>query len=182
MREIIETENLVLRQLKDKDAMALSKYGSNFDIARMTGSFPHPFPLISAEFKIMHLRSMHERGLAYPYAITENGSDEMIGIMDLCRKSDEDTLEIGYWIAEPAWGKGYASEAGQAILAEADASLKPKKVIAGAFTDNPASHRVLEKMGFMPTGKTEMYFSMARMEKADSALFEREAVSIMNGG
>ena len=49
LQETLTTKRLVLRQLKDNDAVALSKYGSDFDIARMTGSFPHPFPLLSAE-------------------------------------------------------------------------------------------------------------------------------------
>lgn len=178
MQEKLKTKRLVLRALKDTDAVALSKYGSNFDIARMTGSFPHPFPLISAEFKIMHLRSMRDRGLAYPYATTEKGSDEMIGIMDLFRKNLSDAFEIGYWIAEPFWGKGYAQEAGDAILAEADRYFGPTTFKAGAFADNPASLRVLEKLGFEPTGESEPYFSMARMGKAESVLMERPAQAV----
>jgi len=110
----------------------------------MTGSFPHPFPLISAEFKIMYLRSLRERDLAYPYAVTELGSDDMIGIMDLFRKDLFSPLEIGYWIAEPYWGKGYAYEAG-----------------------------VLDKLGFEQTGEREQYFSMARMKKSESLIYEK---------
>jgi RimJ/RimL family protein N-acetyltransferase len=175
MKETLETPRLVLRQLTLNDAAALSKYGSNFDIARMTGSFPHPFPLISAEFKIMHLKSMRERDLAYPYAITEKGHDAMIGIMDLFRGKPGATLEIGYWIAEPVWGKGYACEAGNAIIAEAERAFGSQTFKAGAFADNPASHRVLEKMGFTRTGQSENYFSMARLKKAQSFQFERKA-------
>ncbi len=174
-RKTLTTPRLVLRELKMSDAQALSKYGSNFDIARMTGSFPHPFPLISAEFKIMHLRALKEQGLAFPFAITEKGDDAMIGIMDLFRGKPGADLEIGYWIGEPAWGKGYASEAGKAILTEAERVFGKQTIRAGAFADNPASHRVLEKMGFVPTGKTELYFSMARMKKSESVLFERKA-------
>lgn len=173
MKDELETPRLVLRQLKDTDAVALSKYGSNFDIARMTGSFPHPFPLISAEFKIMHLRSMRERGLAYPYAITQKGSDEMIGIMDLFRKTETDAFEIGYWVAEPFWGKGFAHEAGDALLNEAESAFGPSMFKAGVFSDNPASVRVLEKLGFERTGQSEPYFSMARMGKSESLLMER---------
>lgn len=175
MKDTIITKSLVLRQLKETDAVALSKYGSNFDIARMTGSFPHPFPLISAEFKIMYLKSLQERGLAYPYAVTEKGSDEMIGIMDLFRKDLESPLEIGYWIAEPFWGKGYACEAGDAVMKATSDVLGPLTFKAGVFSDNPGSIRVLEKLGFVPTGEKEQYFSMARMEKSESILFERRS-------
>lgn len=178
MKETIETERLVLRQVKDTDAVALSKYGSNFDIARMTGSFPHPFPLISAEFKIMYLKSLRERDLAYPYAITENNKDEMIGIIDLFRKDVSSALEIGYWIAEPHWGKGFAFEAGEAILQEASDIFGSATFKAGVFADNPASQRVLEKLGFKRTGEIEQYFSMARMAKAESLIFEKRVESL----
>lgn len=173
LQETLTTKRLVLRQLKDNDAIALSKYGSDFDIARMTGSFPHPFPLLSAEFKIMHLRSMQRRGLAYPYVITLKGQDQLIGIVDLFRKSVEDSLEIGYWVARPFWGQGYAAEAGETVLREADLHLDTSTVRAGVFADNPASFRVLEKLGFEPTGEKDMYFSTARMEKTESVLMER---------
>jgi len=175
MKETLKTERLVLRQLRDEDAKALSKYGSNFDIARMTGSFPHPFPLLSAEFKILHLKAQKTRGLAYPYAITAKGHDDMIGIVDLFRRTERSPLEFGYWIGEPYWGKGYASEACQCLMAEADRHFGPTLLTAGVFSDNPASLRVLEKLGFKPTGKTEKYFSMARLRKAESILLERPA-------
>lgn len=175
MQTTLETERLILRQLRDEDAVALSEYGSNFDIARMTGSFPHPFPLLSAEFKILHLRAQHSRGLAYPYAITAKGKDDMIGIVDLFRRTEKAPLEFGYWIGEPFWGKGYASEACQCLMAEADRHFGPGRLTAGVFSDNPASLRVLEKLGFRPTGKTEHYFSMARLKKAESVLLERPA-------
>ena len=175
MKKTLETERLVLRQLRDEDAVALSRYGNNFDIARMTGSFPHPFPLISAEFKILHLKAQHRRGLAYPYAITEKGNESMIGIVDLFRRAETDDLEFGYWIGEPFWGKGFASEACRGLMAEADRHFGSTPLKAGVFSDNPASLRVLEKLGFKPTGKTEAYFSMARLKKAESVLLERPA-------
>ncbi len=175
MKDTLETERLVLRQLRDEDAVALSKYGSNFDIARMTGSFPHPFPLLSAEFKILHLKAQNRRSLAYPYAITEKGHDAMIGIVDLFRQIETDNLEFGYWIGEPFWGKGYASEACRGLMEEADRHFGPAVLRAGVFSDNPASLRVLEKLGFELTGKKEVYFSMARLKKAESLLLERPA-------
>jgi len=62
MRDIIETDRLVLRQTEQRDAKAISVLGSDFDIARMTGSFPYPFPLLSAEFKIMTFHAAKRRG------------------------------------------------------------------------------------------------------------------------
>ena len=167
MRDIIKTERLVLRQLTLDDAAAFSKLASDYDISKMTGTIPHPFPLYSAEFKIMYMRRQKQRGLAYPYAISIE-SGELIGVMDLFRSTPDAALEIGYWVGKPYWGQGFSTEAARAIIEEAQNSLGVKALLAGAFTDNPASLRVLQKLGFKPTGKTEMYFSMARMEKARS--------------
>ena len=169
MRNEIGTERLVLRQLALNDAAAFSKLAGDYDISKMTGSLPHPFPLYSAEFKIMYLRQQKRRGLAYPYAITVNGG-ELIGVMDLFRSAPDTTLEIGYWIGKPYWGQGLSTEAAKAIIQEAKDRLGVQALMAGVFADNPASLRVLEKLGFKTTGSEEMYFSMARMEKARSVI------------
>lgn len=175
MRDIIETKRLVLRQIELCDAAAFSKLGSDFDIARMTGSFPHPLPLISAEFKVMHLRALKRRGLAHPYAITVKGDDALVGVADLFKRSTDALWEIGYWIGRPYWGKGYITEACSALLAEANSTLGHADRIAGVFTDNPGSARVLEKLGFKAIGQIEQYFSMGRLKKAPSQDFVLKA-------
>lgn len=167
MRQEIGTERLVLRQLTLSDAKAFSELAGDYDIAKMTGSIPHPFPLFSAEFKIMYLRRQAQRGLAYPYAITRDGKD-LIGVIDLFRGTPDAALEIGYWVGKPYWGKGLATEAAQAIINEAKNTLGVCALMAGAYADNPASLHVLEKLGFKPTGNEEMYFSMARLKKVRS--------------
>jgi RimJ/RimL family protein N-acetyltransferase len=177
MRDRIETERLILRQTEIRDAVALSKFGSDFDIARMTGSFPYPFPLLSAEFKIMTFHAAKRRGLAHPYAITLKDQDEMIGVADLFKRDAESLWEIGYWIARPHWGLGYITEACSALLGEADASLGHEDRVAGVYTDNPSSARVLEKLGFEKTGAPDFYFSMARLRKAESQNFILRAAS-----
>jgi len=167
MRDEIRTERLVLRPLTLEDAPAFSKLAGEYDIAKMTGTIPHPFPLYSAEFKIMYLRRQKQRSLAYPYAITRDGG-ELIGVIDLFRSAPDAALEIGYWIGKPYWGQGLSTEAARALIQEARDTLGVRALMAGAFADNPASLRVLRKLGFRPTGHDEMYFSMARMKKARS--------------
>lgn len=171
MRDMIETERLILRQTKQSDAAAFSELVSDYDIARMTGSIAYPYPVLSAEFKIMTFHSAKRRGLAHPYAITLKGQDELIGVTDLFKRSAETLWEIGYWIGRPFWGQGYITEACSALLAEADETLGADDRVAGVFTDNPASARVLEKLGFERSGKPEYYFSMGRLKKALSQDF-----------
>jgi len=163
-----EIGRLTLRPLELTDAPRFAKFGSDFDIARMTGSFPRHFPQISAEFRIMYMTSQKQRGLSFNYAVTETGDGKLIGVMDLFRASEYEILEIGYWIAKPFWNKGYASEAGQIILKAAQDYLGVKQIKAGVFFDNPASLRVLQKLGFKKSGPIKQHFSMARMENASS--------------
>lgn len=61
--------------------------------------------------------------------------------------------ELGYWIARDYWGQGYATEAAAAVVAMARGSLKLDRLISGHFEDNPASGRVLAKLGFEVTGE-----------------------------
>src|SRR3546814_7093655 len=78
---------------------------------------------------------------------------------------------MGYWIARPYWGLGFATEAGRQLLHIARAMNLPK-LSAGHFVDNPASGAVLRKLGFRPTGKVAQRYSLARGGEAACALFE----------
>jgi len=177
MRNNLHTERLKLRQTEARDATAFSRLASDFDVARQTGSIPFPFPLLSAEFKIMSFHAGKRRGLAHPYAITLKGSDEMIGVTDLFKRDQQSLWEIGYWIGRPFWGQGYMTEACEALLAEANRTLGPEDRVAGAFTDNPGSSRVLEKLGFERTGEPNAYFSMGRLKNAQSQDFILKAAA-----
>ena len=177
MRDTLHTERLKLRQTELRDAAAFSALVSDFDIARMTGSIAYPYPVLSAEFKIMTFHAAKRRGLAHPYAITLKGNDALIGITDLFKRGPGTLWEIGYWIGRPYWGLGLMTEACSALLVEAETTLGQEDRIAGVFTDNPGSARVLEKLGFERCGNPEHYFSMARLEKAFSQDFILKAAS-----
>ena len=64
--------------------------------------------------------------------------------------------EFGYWLGKPYWGQGYATEAGGRVVAFAFEELKAERLNAGWFHDNPASGRVLAKLGFRPAGEGEI--------------------------
>lgn len=74
-------------------------------------------------------------------------------------------VEIGYWIARPFWGRGYATEAGGAIVQIARL-IGHRRLRGSHFTDNPASGRVLRKLGFVPTGQVQARYSCARGQEA----------------
>jgi RimJ/RimL family protein N-acetyltransferase len=75
--------------------------------------------------------------------------------------------EIGYWIARDHWGHGFATEAAGAVLRIAR-TLGHRRLTAGHFIDNPASGRVLRKLGFEPTGRIAKRHSCARGALVDS--------------
>lgn len=79
----------------------------------------------------------------------------------------EGEAELGYWIAREHWGRGYATEAARAVLRIAD-TLGHRRIVAGHFVDNPASGKVLRKIGFLPTGRIAKRHSRARDAWVDS--------------
>jgi RimJ/RimL family protein N-acetyltransferase len=93
---------------------------------------------------------------------------ELVGGIGFHRASVGPTksAELGFWIAEPHWGKGYATEAGEAVIAIARYCLQLRRVQAYYFVDNPASGRVLAKLGFTPTGQGAPRLSSGRSSAA----------------
>ncbi|MFM5929660.1 MAG: GNAT family N-acetyltransferase [Novosphingobium sp.] len=96
---------------------------------------------------------------------TSSKPAEIIGCVGL--GPDGDDTELGYWFAREHWGKGYASEAARAVIGLAR-TLGHQHLVAGHFVDNPASGRVLRKVGFKPTGQIRKRFSLARGHEVDS--------------
>lgn len=92
----------------------------------------------------------------------ESGS-ELIGCIGL--HDSDGQVELGYWIARDHWGRGYATEAGRAVLRLA-AVLGHKRLGAFHFTDNPASGKVLARLGFAPTGDNRPRYCLARADHA----------------
>jgi RimJ/RimL family protein N-acetyltransferase len=102
----------------------------------------------------------HDRLLpTFVVTLPDSQGARLIGSVGLSR--DGDDVELGYWIGRPYWGQGYATEAARALLSLAR-TLGHKELIAGHFTDNPASGQVLRKLGFCPTGTVRNRFSLGR--------------------
>lgn len=83
--------------------------------------------------------------------------------------------EIGYWIARDFWGRGFATEAARAVV-EIAQMLGHKRLIASHFIDNPASGRVLEKLGFTSRGRVQPRHSLARGADADAVEYELASI------
>lgn len=162
------TERLLLRPGWDEDAPALAKAIGEEAIVRNLASAPWPYDLGNARaFLATERRASEASFLVFRRT---RGAPQLIGSAGLGRLPDGG-IELGYWIARPHWGLGYATEAGRAVLAIARHGLRLKRLSAGHFLDNPASGRVLEKLGFRPTGAIVPRFSCGRGDVADCKLF-----------
>jgi RimJ/RimL family protein N-acetyltransferase len=169
------TDRLLLRPSWPEDAGALLKAVADEAIVRNLGSLPWPYSEDDARAFVAREHSPY-----YPSFLLfqrTDGAPRLIGACGIHDKSGE--AELGYWIARPYWGLGYASEAANAVIAIARA-VGHQRLVAGHFTDNPASGRVLRKIGFRATGRTEMQPSKGRGRKVACAMFERSLISDEN--
>ncbi len=142
-----DTDRLRLRPGRAEDAPALFRAIADEDIVRNLASAPWPYTLADAE-----TLASGEFNPAEPRLfifLGGAGQEELIGVAGLDRMPDGE-VELGYWIAKDNWNRGYAYETAQQMIEIARAELKLRRVVAGYFVDNPASGRVLEKLGFVP--------------------------------
>ncbi|MBS0504796.1 MAG: GNAT family N-acetyltransferase [Proteobacteria bacterium] len=153
----VRTPRLLLRQGWIEDAPQLARTIEEA-IARNTTRMPWPYPLAAAENWLS--RDQHAHAPTCLVFARTAGNPRLIGGVGL--HPDKHGHELGYWIARPYWGLGFATEAAGALLRAARESLRIDRIHAGHFADNPASGRVLRKLGFRPTGRTERRFSAAR--------------------
>ena len=93
-------------------------------------------------------------GKAYRFAIRQDG--RMIGLVDLDNVT-EDEATLGYWLEQASWGRGLALEAAQALVQFAFADLGLSHLKAGHAADNPASGRILTRLGFPHTDIVRRY-------------------------
>ena len=153
MREELETNRLLLRPPQDADAAAMTPLANNYAIAKNLLTMPHPYTLDDAHAFIARARERRAKGIDSSFAIFRKSDGALIGAAGVHPDRD---FELGYWVGEPFWGKGYATEAARRVTRFAFEDLNAKEVRAGWYVDNPASGRVLEKIGFRYTEDEEL--------------------------
>jgi RimJ/RimL family protein N-acetyltransferase len=152
------TPRLLLRPGFPEDAPALAAAIADESIVRNLAAVPWPYSMRDAEAFLACPRDpilpsllIFERGQAAP---------QLIGSCGLGRRASG-SVEMGYWIARPFWGRGYATEACRALV-DIARTLGLLSLEGSHFLDNPASARVLEKLGFRPLGIVAPRMSCAR--------------------
>ena len=160
---ILRTERLVLRPPLPHDAEQIAARIGVKDVAWNLGSAPYPYQLSDAEDWVDRVPKGWVEDTAYVLVITHQDAG-VIGCVGLDLKP-MDVWEIGYWLAQDWWGQGFVTEAARAVMNWAEEDMDIQHFASGHFVDNPASGRVLLKLGFEPCGEVEL-FGRARGEKA----------------
>ncbi len=139
-----------LRPLRYTDRDDLARLANNQKIWKnLRDMFPLPYTVVDAE---NFIDTVKKQDPIVNFAIERN--HEFTGVVGLFFQSDvyKKSMEIGYWIGEPFWGKGIATRAVSLAVNYAFESLKMERVFASVFEGNDASKRVLEKCGFKLEG------------------------------
>ncbi len=154
----LETQRLVLRAMTLEDAADVQRLAGDRKIAATTALIPHPYPDGAAEEWIGGHEAEFAKGAGATWAITNRATDELVGAVGLIINEQNLRAEIGYWIGSPFWGKGFMSEAARAVLKYAFEERGLQRVFAHHFHTNPASGRVMEKIGMKREGVLRRHF------------------------
>jgi RimJ/RimL family protein N-acetyltransferase len=148
----LETRRLWLRWPQRNDAEHLTPLVGNKAVAEMTSRIPHPYPDGESARYIAGARDRNESGLGLALMMAfKEKPGAVIGAVSVAR--DRAGLPfMAYWVGQPFWGKGLATEAAQAMLDLVFTFTDSPEVGATARVINPASRRVLEKCGFTYVG------------------------------
>jgi RimJ/RimL family protein N-acetyltransferase len=165
------TPRLCLRALGQADASRVQELAGDKRVACTTARIPHPYPDGAAEAFIATLSQAAAQGTEYIFGITLAGTrtpgregdlsdtGHFVGSIGLRRdgEPDQERAELGYWIGVPYWNKGFATEAARVVLEFAFARLHLRRIVARHYTANPASGRVLKKLGMTHEGVLHRY-------------------------
>lgn len=161
----IESERLVLGKIKIKYIEKIIQYANNEKVAQNLLSFPFPYTEKDAITWINGQNEGFTSKKNYIFAICKKIYDEFIGGVGLHIDIANNKAELGYWIAEPFWGNGYATEAVEKILEFGFKSLKLNKIYGRHFTDNPASGKVLVKNKMVQEGELKAEIKKGELYK-----------------
>lgn len=154
---VLITERLILRPFKLSDAKHVQKLAGNKLVASTTQNIPHPYLDGMAEEWIGTHESKYIEGEGVAWAITSKNNDELIGAISLMSINEGHQAELGYWIGVPYWNKGYCTEAATTVLHYGFTDRGLNRIHARYFTRNPASGRVMRKLGMRPEGTRKQH-------------------------
>ena len=166
MKFCIETERLILRELRPSDLNGMFELDSDPNVHKYLGN--KPVKTIEESQKILEsfINQYNERGIGR-WAAIEKSSGEFIGWTGLRLNTEynmngfTEYYDVGYRLIKRFWGKGYATESGNAAVNYAFDTLKIPELYAVTEIGNQASHRALLKIGL--TYVEDFYFEQKKL-------------------
>ena len=155
MDATIPTDRLVLRYVTAHDAAVIERYVRDPRVYENVAGIPMHQPRSATITWIATHADRRRANTAHTYAIELRNA--LIGVISLQRPTQEGLFGLGYWLAPQSWGHGYTTEAAQALLHTLETRAGAQATTSGYFADNPASGRVLQKLGYVETGREELY-------------------------
>lgn len=152
LNKTITTERLLLRLFTKADAETVTRLCNDYNIYKSTLTLPYPYTLDCALSWIEHHNENFNADKCYEFAICDRETGDLYGAIALSNQQRYDNGELSYWVGQPFWGKGYATEAAEAMIDFAFDVKKYHKVYARHFASNPASGQVIHKIGMNKEG------------------------------
>ena len=149
----LSTKRLMLRPFSLEDAPIVKELAGEWEIAATTASIPHPYEDGMAEEWISRHQEVYKKGEGIRFAIVLKSDQRLVGAIGLDISQTNALAEMGYWIGKPYWNQGYCTEAARAVIRYAFETLNLNRVQARHMTKNPASGRVMEKVGMQYEGR-----------------------------
>ena len=167
---ILETTHLILRPFALTDAPDVQRLAGAPEVADTTLNLPHPYAVSDAEQWIASQPARLEAGSSAAYALTRRTDGVLLGAISLMEISARHRrAELGYWLGVPFWNQGYMTEAAAALIDYGCDQLGLHKITAVHFVRNPASGRVMQKIGMRQEG-------MQRRHVCKNGVFEDEVL------
>jgi ribosomal-protein-alanine N-acetyltransferase len=149
---VILTPRLSLRALQLRDAPDIQRLAAAREVAENTLSIPHPYEDGYAEEWIRSQADDFKNQKAANFLILLRAKSEVCGVIGLILHPEHSHAELGYWIGVPYWNNGYGTEAAKAVVDFGFDQLNLERIYAYHFKRNPASGRVLQKIGMIHEG------------------------------
>lgn len=148
----LHTDRLTLRPFTPADAADVTRLAGDREIASNTATIPHPYEhdMAVAWIDTHAGRLADDTGLIY--AITLRDTGELCGAIELSIDPGHQRAEMGYWVGVPYWGRGYCTEAAIALRDHGFRTVGLHRIMAVHLARNPASGRVMRKMGMRHEG------------------------------
>lgn len=152
----LTTQRLVLRPFTLADAPTVQTLCSVYEIAAKTLSMPHPYPDdMAAAWITTHAPDWENKTwitLALTLKKDSTNPQEIMGAVSLKLCLAHQRAELAYWLGMPYWNVGYMTEAAHALVAYGFDELSLNRIEAGHYRTNPASGRVMQKIGMQYEG------------------------------